>query len=144
MLEGLLQDVRVAGTGEAGHLEVLGDGEVREDPPPLRNHAQPAAHQALGRHARDRPSLDERGAPRRRQLPRHDLEGGRLARPVRPEYRADLAGADREADVMQDVNAAVPGGHAVKPDGGLAGPWLRRRAGRAGDEARWADSGPRR
>ena len=114
LLEGLLQDVRVAGTGEAGHLEVLGDGEVREDAPPLGDHAQPAADQALGRDAGDRMAVDRRRALRRRQLPGHDLQRGRLARAVGPEHRADFAGPDGEADVLQHVDAAVPGGHAVE------------------------------
>ena len=49
----------------------------------------------------------------------HALHQGRLARPVRPDDRHDLAAADRQVDVGQDGTVAVAERRAAQVDDGV-------------------------
>jgi hypothetical protein len=89
------------------HAQVLLDGEPAEDLAALRHVADAAAHALVRRVVRDVAALQAD----RSRLHRHDAHQGlqqrRLADAVAPEDDRDLADLRVEADVAQDVRAAV-------------------------------------
>ena len=65
---------------------------------------------------RPRRAVDEHRAPGDRLQAEDDPEQGGLARPVRPDETGELAGADGERDVPEDLPAAQPHADPVQPE----------------------------
>src|SRR5271166_3900724 len=63
-----------------------------------------------------RRAVDEHRAPGDRLQAEDDPEQGGLAGPVRPDQAGELAGADGERDVPEDLPAAQPHVDPVQPE----------------------------
>src|SRR5205807_5817978 len=116
-----------------GEEQVVEDGQVREDPPPLGDDRDAEAVDAVGRRPRDAGAA-ERDRPAGGPEGAHDrAEGRRLADAVPAEEGDDLALPHLEAHVVQDPAPAVAGVDPVEAE-----EWRGRRGDRPGP------GGPRR
>ena len=89
------------------HLEILADGQVGEDPPPLRHLRDPARHAAIRALRRDVRALEPDPAGARLEQTAHGAQERRLPRAVRADQRDDLARLHLEVDRAQREDRAV-------------------------------------
>src|SRR5262245_10925095 len=89
------------------NLEVLPHGQVREDAPVLRHVADPQPSHAEWWQALQVAAAQPDAALARRREPDDALEGRRLAGAIAPEEADDLALADLEGEIDEDVAVSV-------------------------------------
>jgi len=107
-----LGEVKVADFGlviarEGAHLQVLLDGQRREDLASFRHVDHAAAHDVLRRHRFQRLAAQEHITDARPQEAGNRLQGRGLAGAVCADQGHDLAFLNGEADALQGVNRAV-------------------------------------
>ena len=95
-----------AGTGLNGEAHVLGDAEAREEVGELEGAPEAASRAQRGAEPRHVLPLDQDRAVRGGELPRHEVEVGRLAGAVGPDDGGELAGPEGAGDVV-DRNVAA-------------------------------------
>src|SRR5439155_8713309 len=106
-------------------LDVLGHGQVAEDPAFLGREPEAELRDLVGAEARDGASLQLDRPGCRPQVAHDRAQRRRLAGPVAPDEAHQLPGADRERDVAQDVARldvdvdALEGEHRGHHAGGL-------------------------
>jgi len=111
-----LDAVRVA-PREGAHLEVLADGERREEPPSLRDLDEPPRDDRVRGDAGERLAAEPDRPGRRAEEAADRPERRRLPGAVRPEEGDDLARLDAEVDAVERLDGAVAG---AKPLDGQA------------------------
>src|SRR5438128_1751327 len=92
-----------AGPRPGRDLDVLGDGEVREDAGIFRRPAQPEPGDLVGAAAVDGPPMKLDRARSRPEIAHDRPQGRRLARAVATDQADDLTGPDLERHAAQDV-----------------------------------------
>src|SRR5262245_53195030 len=102
-----------------GDVEVLPYGEVREDPPVLRDEADAEAGGAEGRLARDVAALPHDAAARRRREPHDQAHGRGLADAVTAEKTDALARRYAQRHAEQHAREAVRGVDVLDDQDGL-------------------------
>src|SRR5271166_3820799 len=99
-----------AGMGLNGEPHVFGDAEARKEIGELKRAPEPEPRALRRAEAGRFASVDQDSAVGRAQLPRDQVEIGRLARAVRPDDGGELAGAERARDVIDcDMSAEADG-----------------------------------
>ncbi len=89
-----------------GDHQVLLDGELGEDARLLEGARQALAVEAAGVRLVEAVAVEADGAGIGLEIAGDDVEGGGLARPVRPDKRRDRALGDREAAIVDGAHAA--------------------------------------
>src|SRR3974390_3822397 len=87
-------------------LYVLPHRERRERPRDLEGAIDAEVHDAMRRHAADRPALEPDLAAVRRINPRDHVDAGGLARSIRADEAQNLARVQREAHAVERTEAA--------------------------------------
>src|SRR6185312_9302332 len=91
----------------AADFQILFHGEIGEDPPLLRHITKARTHDLVRRRARDIPALEHDAAAALLDETHDRAKCRRLAGAVAAEQRHDLAFADLERDVEQDMRGPV-------------------------------------
>src|SRR6266511_3626268 len=99
--------------GVGAEVEVLADGELRPELPPLRHERDAELGAGGGGHADERAAAVANVAFARRPDARDGAEGGRLPGTVRAEERHDLSLAHLEGEAVEDLDVAVEDVDAV-------------------------------
>ena len=98
---------------EGAETQVLFNRERGEEETPLGHEGDAAAHDLVGRQVADGLALERDLLRRRRQLPDHALEKGRLAGAVGPDDGDGLAASDMDVDAEERLKVAVEGGEVL-------------------------------
>ena len=88
-------------------MEVLGDGERREDVVHLRHEVHAASREPVGALARDVATVETHRAAAWAHEPVDGLQQRRLPRAVRPDDRDDLLHVGDEVDAAQDQGVVI-------------------------------------
>lgn len=95
------------------NLEILGNGQVSEYPPPLWNQSDPGPADRFGRLALDKATRDGDFATPRLHQARHRVHAGGLSRSIATEQSQYAALRDRKRDVLKDVAVSVVAVYAL-------------------------------
>ena len=97
-----------------GERDIVVGREIGEDAGDLERVGDAEPHAQVGRHCGDVVAVEGDGAGRRQQAAGDQADEGGLAGAVRADQRTDLAGQDREVDMVDSLQAAEvaaePGG----------------------------------
>ncbi len=93
----------------AGERQIVGDRELGEDTVPLDDMGEPGLRDVARAPAGEVVAGEDDRSGFPAQEPGDGAQQGRLAGPVRPEQRDDLAGADAEINAVQHVDLAIAG-----------------------------------
>ena len=105
----------VPAPGVGAHLQVLHDGQRSEQRPLLGHVHQPTADDPVRAHAVDALAVEDDPPAGDRQHAGDGAQRGRLPGAVRADQRHDLAVPHLQVDLVQDLQPAVAGRDAVKP-----------------------------
>src|SRR5882724_7111985 len=106
--DGLLQNRRAEGAMRARRrLDILADRQFGKDLPPLRHVGEPRCRAPVRRPCRYLGVVDQHTPPRRRKHAHQAFQERGLSGAIAAKHRQTLAGHDLEADLAQDLRAAV-------------------------------------